>query len=290
MVIHTQLVFLIRAAVIITALGLLPGGCTGLFFYPSRDFVLTPDRLGLSYREVWFEAADGTRLNGWWLPAEGEAKGTVLHLHGNAENISTHVLQVGWLPEAGFNVFVFDYRGYGRSEGAPTIEGLADDARAALRMLLALPEAAGGPISVLGQSLGGSIAISAVSQTPERTRLCLLVTEGAFAGYRRIVREKLADFWLTWPLREPLSVRLADLPDPVDAVEGLAPLPLLIIHGEADAIVSLDHAFTLYGSAQEPKTLWIVPGVGHNQAFALEENRRRLVETLAGCTMNSRSQ
>ena len=99
------------------------GACTSLLFYPQRELVLTPDRVGLAYRDVWFKAADGTRLHGWFLPAgmnvvRGEAC-TVLFLHGNAENISTHIGNVAWLPGKGYNVFLFDYRGYGRSAGEP---------------------------------------------------------------------------------------------------------------------------------------------------------------------------
>ena len=90
------------------------GSCANLLFFPQRDLVLTPDQVGLAYRDVWFEAADGTRLHGWFLPAEKKmalsAACTVLFLHGNAENISTHLASVSWLPAQGYNVFLFDYR------------------------------------------------------------------------------------------------------------------------------------------------------------------------------------
>lgn len=283
MVVYAYLLFLIRAGVALVVLGLLPAGCVGLFFYPSHEIVLTPERLGLSHREVWFASADGTRLHGWLLPAQGEPRGTVLHVHGNAGNISSHVLQVAWLPKAGFNVFVFDYRGYGRSQGEPTIQGLEEDTRAALRTVLALPETDGRPVAVLGQSLGGVIAVTALAGMPERQRVCLMVMEGAFAGYRRIVRDKLAGFWLTWPWREPLSAGLSGVVDPVDVIASLAPVPVLIIHGGADETVPVAHAYSLYAAAQAPKSLWIVPDVGHTQVFMVnEDNRLRLVAALTG--------
>lgn len=282
MVGQRRLVFLSRAlaaAVLTVALA----GCAGLFFYPTEQLVRTPDQIGLAYREVWFESADGTRLHGWVLPAEGEARGTVLHVHGNAENISTHIGQVAWLPAAGFTVFVFDYRGYGLSEGEPSVPGLEADTRAALAQTLALPEAADGPVSVFGQSLGGAIAITALAGSDMTGRLCRLVTEGAFAGYRRIVREKLGYFWLTWPLQGPLSLGVAELPNAEDAIADLAPLPILIIHAGADRTVDAGHARALHAAAGEPKSLWIVDGVGHNQILRREEIRTRLADALATC-------
>jgi uncharacterized protein len=169
------------------------GACTGLLFYPQHELVLTPDRVGLAYRDVWFEAADGTRLHGWLLPADMEAvRGvacTVLFLHGNAENISTHLASVRWLPGKGYNVFLFDYRGYGRSTGEPSLPGLHLDTEAALAAVFTMAEANPDRIVVVGQSLGGTIAITALARSAYSHRIRTLVTEGAFSSYRGIARE-----------------------------------------------------------------------------------------------------
>ncbi|HKJ87186.1 MAG TPA: alpha/beta fold hydrolase, partial [Gammaproteobacteria bacterium] len=107
-----------RLRVLLVLLIPLLAGCTSLFFYPDREMVLNPATLGLGFERVAFPSTDGVRLHGWYLPAETERTGgTVLFLHGNAENISNHLRIVDWLPERGFNVFLFDYRGYGRSQG-----------------------------------------------------------------------------------------------------------------------------------------------------------------------------
>ena len=97
-------------------------GCTAttaLLFYPQDHHVRTPHDLALDYQDVWLTAADGTRLHAWWLPAVGgnSKTPTVLHLHGNAENISTHIQSVAWLPLEGVNVLMLDYRGFGLSVG-----------------------------------------------------------------------------------------------------------------------------------------------------------------------------
>ena len=255
-------------------------GCNGMFFFPYRAQALSPEQLGLKYEDVDFPANDGTRLHAWFLPASGTALGTILFLHGNAENISTHIMSVRWLPAQGFNVFLLDYRGYGASEGEPSVEGAQEDVNAALRTLLSRRDVNPDRIVVFGQSLGGSIAVYNVAHSPYRRHVRALVVESAFASYRAIAREKLAAFWLTWPLQYPLSWTVSDEYSPSKAVAGISPIPFLIIHGDRDPIVPLHHGQRLYELAREPKQLWVVPGGGHIQAFQLQTNRDRFVAYL----------
>jgi len=255
-------------------------GCSGVFFQPYRGHVQTPKQLGLAYEDVYFQAGDGTPLHAWFLPAESKALGTILFLHGNAENISTHIMSVRWLPARGFNVFLLDYRGYGASGGDASLSGVQDDVDAALRTLLARKDVDPNRVVVFGQSLGGSIAIYNVAHSPYRQHIRALVVESAFASYRQITREKLADFWLTWPLQWPLSWMVSDEHNPSVAVAGVSPIPLLIIQGDRDSIVPVDHGKRLFELAQEPKQLWIVSGGGHIQAFQYQSYRDRFVNYL----------
>ncbi len=264
--------------IVILSAGLL--GCNGAFFFPYRDQVLSPEQLGLKYEDVYFPANDGTRLHAWFLSASDKALGTILFLHGNAENISTHIMSVRWLPAQGFNVFLLDYRGYGASEGEPSVEGVQEDVNAAMRTLLSRPDVDRDRIVVFGQSLGGSIAIHNVAHSSYRRHIRALVVESAFASYREIAREKLAAFWLTWPLQYPLSWTVSDAYSPSEAVAGVNPIPLLIIHGDRDPIVPLHHGQRLYELAKEPKQLWVVPGGGHIQAFQRQAYRDRFVAYL----------
>jgi hypothetical protein len=268
-----------RAAALIVCLGLLHG-CTSVFFQPQRPMVITPARIGLEYRDVYLQTPDGVRLHAWYLPAQGQARGTVLFLHGNAENISTHIASVYWLPAQHYNVLLPDYRGYGESTGTPSLPGLVTDAETGIAWLAARPEVRAQGMAVFGQSLGGSLAVYAVAHSPYRARIKAVIIDSAFSSYRRIAREKLAAFWLTWPLQWPLALTVDDQYSPIDAIADISPIPLLIIHSVHDAIVPVSHAEALYAEAKQPKALWRIAQGGHIQALTHETERRRLTEYL----------
>ena len=268
-----------RFLLMLLACGLLQS-CATVFFQPQRALVMTPDRLGLDYQDVYIDTPDGVRLHAWYLPAQGEARGTVLFLHGNAENISTHIASIYWLPERQYHVLLLDYRGYGRSAGAPMLDGMVLDVEAALAWLATRPEVEKHGMVVFGQSLGGALAVYAVAHSAHRDRIKALIIDSAFSDYRAIVREKLAEFWLTWPMQWPLSLTVDERYSPLRAVADISPTPLLIIHGEHDSIVPMHHAERLYAGANEPKTLWRIAEAGHIQALTRPEQRRRLADYL----------
>lgn len=260
--------------------GLAVSACTAVFFQPHRFLVSTPDKLGLAYQEVRFRTRDGLELYGWFLPAKGPAQGTVLQLHGNAENISTHFASLAWMPARGFNVFTFDYRGYGASEGAPSLEGVQIDIDAAMGALLARSDIDKDRIVMYGQSLGGALAAYYVAHSPNRDRLRALVLESAFSGYVDIVREKMAAHWFTWPFQWLPKFTVDDRFSPLPSMAKISPLPLLILHGDQDAVVPVQDGKRLYEAALEPKQLWIVPGAGHIQTMRNPAERDRLVAYL----------
>lgn len=254
--------------------------CTGVFFQPQQTQYLTPDKIGLVYEDVYFHSSDGVKLHGWWLPSKGQAKGTVLFFHGNAENISTHIGNVYWLPAQNYNVFLPDYRGYGNSEGVPTLEGVQDDINSAMKYLLQRKDVDTERIVILAQSLGGALAIYNVAHSPYRAKIKALISESAFSDYRNLTREKLASFWLSWPLQWPLSFLIDNDYSPLEAVSHISPIPLLIIHGDKDNVVPLAHGKILFEAAAPPKEMWIVPEGGHIEALKHEKYRKMLIEYL----------
>jgi fermentation-respiration switch protein FrsA (DUF1100 family) len=237
-------------------LSLLLAGCSGMLFMPMKTLVRTPADVGLDYRDIRLRAADGTQLAAWWLPASGEVRGTVLFLHGNAENISTHLASVHWLPAAGYQVLLLDYRGFGRSEGRPVIPEVFADVRAALDWLAIEPGSRARPLYLLGQSLGAALGGYLVGADPLlRSSFTGVVLDAGFARYGWIAREVADRSWLTWPLQWPIAWSMPGDYDLLDQVGRISPVPLLLIHGRQDEIVGYHHAEALFAAAREPRQL-----------------------------------
>ncbi|MDX9741436.1 MAG: alpha/beta fold hydrolase [Gammaproteobacteria bacterium] len=255
-------------------------GCGRVFFYPQRILPFTPEAADLVWEDVWLRAADGVALHAWYLPAEGETRGTVLYLHGNGGNVATQLPAVYWLPARGYAVLMPDYRGYGRSQGSVSIEGAMRDVQAALAWLAGEERARTQGVVVLGQSLGGALAVQALVRAEQLPPLRGVVLDSSFASFRRIAREKLDQFWLTWPLQWPLAMTIPDRHSPVRAIAALSPVPVLIIHGAKDPIVPFEHGAALYRAAREPRELWRIPLDGHIAAFTREEYRERMTAWL----------
>jgi fermentation-respiration switch protein FrsA (DUF1100 family) len=257
-------------------------GCDSFFYYPNSTRYGSPEELRLRYEPVHF-AIEGRKLHGWFFPAQGDARGTVLHLHGNAGNISGHFQHVAWLPAAGWNVLAFDYRGYGKSEGRVSRAGTIRDAHAALDHLLSRRDVDSSRIVAFGQSLGGAVGIVL---TAERREIRGIAVDGAFDSYRRIVawhvrRNPLLLACAWWYPRLMVGTGY----DPVDYVSRIAPRPIFIMHGTADGVVDPQMARTLYDAAGEPKELWLVEGADHYGAMQehAEVAQERLLRFFSRC-------
>ncbi len=255
-------------------------GCTSVFVHPDRIAHLQERPFGTPTEDVWIKTRDGSRLHALYMPAQGARRATVLHLHGNAENVSSHAHMVSWLPAQGYAVLALDYRGYGRSEGEADVDTIHQDAEDALAWLAARGEHDTGRLIVFGQSIGGSVAIRLIASSPWRAHVAAVVADSAFSSYRRIAREKLSQLWLTWPLQWPLSLLISDHYAAIDVVADISPIPLLLIHGERDFIVDPSHTKRLYDAAREPKSLWLIPEGTHIDAMHRKAERARFLEFL----------
>jgi len=228
-------------------------GCTSLFFYPMEDWVQNPARQGLAYEDVVLIHEDGLRIHGWWLPAKGEVQGTVYFLHGNAQNISTHMMNVAWLPDAGYQVFMLDYRGYGLSEGEPSLPEVFSDIRLGLNWLHNSGRLGEAPLIVFGQSLGGAMGVKVLAEEGNPERVDCVLLEAVFSGYPQITRDAMSQSWLLWPFQWPVAALMPDQWNPEDYIGKLAGTPLFLMHSSEDQIVPLKHGRALFDAAGEPK-------------------------------------
>ncbi len=272
-------------AVALTILGVSLFGCAEtLFYHPTRQNTPAPLDISPRAERCTFAAEDGTKLCGWFIPAvSGAADGaiTVVHMHGNAGCMLGHRFFVEWLPREGFNVFMFDYRGYGESEGnARFREGLISDARAALKWVRARPEVDGDKLAFFGQSLGGAIATLVAAEECERkSGLRAVVLESPFASWRDVAANALggdppnvfakAVAWLL--IRDDVD----GVPTPEHAAAAIT-CPILVVHGGADTIVPVSHGRRIYAAAPLGE-MAEYPGGAHNSLQSSHPETRTLI-------------
>ncbi len=197
------------------------------------------------YRDVTLRTADGLDLAAWYAPATEPGAPTVLLAHGLQDQKWSMLRLVPWLHDAGYNVMLFDFRGHGSSDPKPTTVGPTEvlDVQAALDWLE--DEGVGDRVEGLGMSLGAAALVNTADQDD---RLDALILDSLFAEWRNVDYARdygLAPEWL-----------VPGVPDPVELLPDIH-VPVFIIHGTADILVRVDHAYRLYEAANEPKTLWI---------------------------------
>ncbi len=253
----------VRAGVVLLILGYLTlVGLDGCFYYPDNRIYLRAEELRLPYEDVRFQTGDGLTLAGWYFPAAAEPlRGTIVHFHGNAANITNHLPLVSWLPYEGFNLLMFDYRGYGQSQGRVTRAGTISDGHAALDYALSRPEVRGGPVFVYGHSLGGAVAVTVAVERPEVTAV---IAESTFGSYRGIAARHARGLVFVPVLADALAaLTISRGHDPIDVVARLAPRPLLVIVAENDRTCFPELGRELYEAAAQPKEFWRAPRADH---------------------------
>lgn len=234
-------------------------GCMTLDFFffdptPVDEYAFEATRIDRSQiQEVGFASADGTWLTGVWLwQDDPEAADTVLHFHGNAGNLDTHLERLELFWSYGYNVVSFDYRGYGTSEGSPDHDGVLADGVAAVEHVMDGLNVDSGQLYFHGVSLGGYVALNVAEDYPPAA----LITENTFSSGENLAstnaQVELAPAWLfegEW--------------DSMAAAARMQGVPYLVIHGDSDNYILPEHAQWLYEAANEPKELWMVPGGDH---------------------------
>ncbi len=221
--------------------------------YPAGDW----DPAGLAFEDAWFQAADGTRLHGWYVP-HADPRAVVLFSHGNAGNLSGRAEMVRILHErVGVAVLIFDYRGYGRSEGKPDEPGVMADGRAARAWLARRENIVETDIVLMGRSLGAGVAVDLAAADGARA----LVLESAFSSVPDV-----AAYYYPWlPVHLMMRTRL-DSAGKIAAYHG----PLLQTHGNADTIIPIQFGRRLFDAANQPKQFITIPDRDHNDPQPLQ--------------------
>ncbi len=241
-------------------------------FYPVSSFDSSPGDWRMNAEDIFFNSDDKTRLHGWFFPLKGEVP-VILFCHGNAGNISHRLDNIKFLLERGLPVFIFDYRGYGKSAGRPSETGLYRDGLAAYDFLVNQKNIPADRIVLFGRSLGAAITIEIALKRKIRS----LIIESAFTSSKGMAKTLF-----------PFSLISFFLPSHYNNLEKIArvKVPKLIIHGEEDDIVPFYMGQEIYHVAQDPKYFFPIKNAGHNDTYIV--GGRKYFEALSSFAKNSK--
>ncbi len=257
--------------------------CSNFLFIPTRHFPVTPDKVDILYEDIFIETHDGLKLHGWKLhadlkPADNKKAGSIIFFHGNGDNVSTQLPNTFWLVKEGYDLYVFDYREYGLSQGKAELDTIIIDMDLMIAYVVnQLPEDE--KLIVMGHSLGGAMAIHSVAHSANRDRIKALITIEAFSDYHDVTQDVLAKSWLFWLFQLPLSFTVDNTYRPLDSIDLISPIPVFIMHSKSDEIIDIYHAERLFEKAKQPKSFGIIDS-GHNNIFIADKNRRILFDYL----------
>lgn len=221
---------------------------------PSRAVERVPSAVGLDYEVVDLVTSDNVRLDGWFVPAP-ENRGVILFCHGNAGNISHRFDSLILFHRLGFSTLIFDYRGYGRSQGRPSEAGTYLDVEAAWQYLMRKRSYPPSRIVLFGRSLGAAVAVHQAVQHPPAA----LIVESSFTSVPDIAAELYPFLPVRWLSRLDYNVQEQLLK---------VSCPVLVVHSRDDEIIPFSHGLALYAAASEPKRFLEIGG-GHNDGFLL---------------------
>ncbi len=224
-------------------------------YFPSPFIEVKPKDIGLDYQDIYFLTSDGVKLNAWFIEAENPIA-TILFLHGNAGNISHRIKLIQLFVKEGFSFFIFDWRGYGKSKGRPSEEGLYKDALASYEYLTKKLNILPNKIVIYGKSLGANIACDLATKVDKS----LLIIDSGFSSAQdmaKIVFPFIPSFLVRWAI----TVKF----DALSKIKEIA-FPKLIIHSKDDETIPFNQGEKLFREAKEPKEFFVVRG-SHNQAI-----------------------
>ncbi len=236
-------------------------GGNQLFYFPTYDESSNPKVWGMAYENVSIPSTGGAKLHGWFLTAKGKtpktAKGTIVFSHGNAGSLGHHIGFCAWFVQSGYNVLMYDYRGFGKSSGTVDRRGLVDDVGAAFQYARSRKDIDSNRLVSYGHSLGGAKSVTALGESPVKGVRAIIV-DATFASY-----VSMANF-VAGQLGESI---VSDELAPKDYVKKLAPVPLLVIHGTKDEIVPISQGRQLFNAANEPKSFIEVKTAQHGNCL-----------------------
>ncbi len=254
-------------------------GCNKLFYYPDSRLYYPPEEHGLkSPEEIVITSSNRISLGAWFFKSEARPKGTIIQFHGNAQNMSSHYANLYWLTQNGFNLFTFDYSGYGVSESRPSPLQTVEDGVAALILAHEMHLKNGGGMFVIyAESLGGVVALRSLESFDKK--IDLLVLDSSFYSYKNMAYKAAKKNWLTWVFGPLTKILTSDEMAPqLFMKQNLA--PTLVIHSQYDEVVPYSEGVDMFQKIIGQKEMWTLEMKGHVATFQSRANRDRFLKYL----------
>ena len=228
-----------------------------IIFHPSKhpEGIWDPSPFNVQVEDIFFKSEDGTKLHGWYIPSSN-ARATLLWFHGNAGNLTHRLDNIQRLKDLRLNIFIFDYRGYGKSDGTPSEAGIYADSQAAYDVLVAEKNISPQKMFLFGRSLGGICAVEVAANNPAAG----LILESVFTSARDMASKVSPLLPIGWAIQSKFDA-MRNVPH--------LKLPKLFLHGTKDEIVPYEFGRKLFDAAVEPKEFYDIEGAGHNNTYGM---------------------
>ena len=245
-----------------------------MVFFPGKNLAMTPDEIGLQYEDLYIQSGNKEKINVWYFPCRDSIeipdKKVVLFCHGNAGNISHRLETVEYILSLGANIMLFDYRGFGKSEGSPGEEEVYQDALVCYNWLINEKEFSPEQIIVFGRSLGGAVAVDLAS----KVTCGGVIVESSFTSAKAMAKEMFPIF--------PINLILKYKLNSIDKI-GHIKCPVLVTHSTDDDIIPYKMGEELFNAAEEPKKFVKLSGRHDERDYYLDIiYRSALIEMIIG--------
>ena len=240
--------------------------CESFIYHPDSNIYVDPYFIDKHPEEVFIKTEDQEILHGWIFRATNKSPSknhVIVQFHGNAMNMTAHFMSLLWLTDQGYDLFTFDYRGFGLSSGEPTRAGTHLDAKAVLDFAhRRFVDKEGKRLIVYGQSLGGAVSMRAIGERDHKEDYTIVVADGSFASYKKVAYQ--ATSGILFPLRIiPYFWLSEDEFSPGEFIPKISPIPLFVVHGDDDRVISFENGQEIYDLAKSPRVFFHVHHGGH---------------------------
>ena len=250
--------------------------CSHLFYQPDAFLYTDKEKIQKYFKENEIQGSEG-KIIVWTfsnpnLKPEQKKPVHLILFHGNAQNVSSHFYSLFWILEKGYDYTIFDYPGYGGSEGEPTRQSTTQSGIDVYKWVKSQhPDQ---KFFIFGQSLGGNISIYSASKVLPDPQLCGVAVESTFLNYHTVARRLLAKNWFTWIFQPIAYVLVSDSYSASEAVRQLGTTPLMVMHGDRDPVVGYENGQDLFEAANQPKSFIDVTGGQHIDALTFQDRNK----------------